>query len=612
MCGIIGCIANKEVATRTIEAVKELKPRGKDGFGLYVNGRILLNSWKNFHSIEREAKKLLEERNIILGHSLHAIVSSVKQPIKLKNSILVANHEIYNWKDIAKKEKIDAKNDAELLAKYLEKYAKGDCKSLDKKLELLDGVFAFAFLTAKKLIVARDLLGVKPLVISCDKKNFVFASERNIVEKIITRKNSSRLLFPRHLLFVKEKNGSIEIEKIQRSFFSTVKKKEKRFDVACKKIMEILEEAVRKRLTNKNAVLFSGGIDSTLMAAIMKKLLKNKEEIELFHATIVDKKWKPGKDLNYAKKQAEILGLKLNVIKIEKKEALNLIPKIARLINSNNPMKVAVALPLYAACKEASKRGFKAIFSGLGADELFAGYARFKEEKIDLDSLHLLRNIYENDLYRDDVISMHNSIEIRLPYLDHKLIEAALKLDDKIKTRKRILAELLKKIERKAIIRDKKSMQYGSNAMKLLRKTFPKGIAKWLERYAKEINTAALFSGGKDSMLATIIAERMGYNVCCLTSIIADQNSMLYHPVNEKIIKLQANAMGKPLIVRKATNKREEEALRDALAEAVEKYNIEAIVSGAIESNFQRKRFDKICEELGLRHLAPLWHKEQS
>ncbi len=85
----------------------------------------------------------------------------------------------------------------------------------------------------------------------------------------------------------------------------------------------------------------------------------------------------------------------------------------------------------------------------------------------------------------------------------------------------------------------------------------------------------------------------------------------MFHYPNVNLTELQANSIGLPLVTRQTTGRKEEE-LRD-LAEAIEetksKYGIEGIVSGAIDSDYQKSRIDKISFEAGLRSFAPLWRK---
>jgi len=124
---------------------------------------------------------------------------------------------------------------------------------------------------------------------------------------------------------------------------------------------------------------------------------------------------------------------------------------------------------------------------------------------------------------------------------------------------------------------------------------------------------ASLLSGGKDSVYAMYLAMREGHEISVLITIASkNPESYMFHVPNIHLTKLQAEAMGIPLIFRKTEGVKEEELedLKFALKEAIEEYRIEGIVSGAIFSNYQRSRIDDMAEELGLTSLSPLWRQK--
>ena len=84
--------------------------------------------------------------------------------------------------------------------------------------------------------------------------------------------------------------------------------------------------------------------------------------------------------------------------------------------------------------EKSKEDGCKVIFSGLGSEEIFAGYDRHKlSHDINKECLYGLIKIYERDLYRDDVITMYSNLELRLPFLDKKLVSYALNISPKLK-----------------------------------------------------------------------------------------------------------------------------------------------------------------------------------
>jgi diphthine-ammonia ligase len=117
---------------------------------------------------------------------------------------------------------------------------------------------------------------------------------------------------------------------------------------------------------------------------------------------------------------------------------------------------------------------------------------------------------------------------------------------------------------------------------------------------------AALFSGGKDSTLAARLAEEDGHQVPILVTMRSgNPDSYMFHTVNVDVAGLQAEAWGKQWVQAWTAGEKEKE-LNDLKA-ALEGLPIEGVVSGAIASSYQRDRVERICGELGLTHLSPLW-----
>ncbi len=122
-----------------------------------------------------------------------------------------------------------------------------------------------------------------------------------------------------------------------------------------------------------------------------------------------------------------------------------------------------------------------------------------------------------------------------------------------------------------------------------------------------------LFSGGKDSMLALHKAAEKEEVVCLITLVSENKESFMFHTPNIDITALQAEAMGLPLI-KKATKGEPEEELKDleaAIAQAIKDFNIEGVVTGAVESVYQAARIQQICNRLGVWCVNPLWKRNQ-
>lgn len=129
----------------------------------------------------------------------------------------------------------------------------------------------------------------------------------------------------------------------------------------------------------------------------------------------------------------------------------------------------------------------------------------------------------------------------------------------------------------------------------------------------RNLRVAVLFSGGKDSCLA-LYKVKQSHDVVCLVSIISkNQESYMFHVPNIRLTKLQAEAIGLPLIQKttKGEKEKELEDLKKALVLAKKRFKIEGVVTGAIASNYQASRIQKICKGLDLECINPLWGKDQ-
>lgn len=123
-----------------------------------------------------------------------------------------------------------------------------------------------------------------------------------------------------------------------------------------------------------------------------------------------------------------------------------------------------------------------------------------------------------------------------------------------------------------------------------------------------------LFSGGKDSALAMAIAKQYHYKISCLISIFSkNPYSYMFHTPSIKQVKKQAEVLNTPIIFKKTKGKKEYElrALKRAIIEAIKKYSIQGVVTGAVESVYQATRVQKICNSLGIECFNPLWQRNQ-
>jgi ABC transporter with metal-binding/Fe-S-binding domain ATP-binding protein len=128
------------------------------------------------------------------------------------------------------------------------------------------------------------------------------------------------------------------------------------------------------------------------------------------------------------------------------------------------------------------------------------------------------------------------------------------------------------------------------------------------------MKVGVLFSGGKDSTFATYIAKKQGYEISCLISIFSkNKESYMFHTPSIDLTKEQAKVMHLPIIIQKTKGKKESELkdLESAIKQAIKKYKIKGIVTGAVESVYQSTRIQKICNKFKIECFNPLWQKNQ-
>ncbi len=123
-----------------------------------------------------------------------------------------------------------------------------------------------------------------------------------------------------------------------------------------------------------------------------------------------------------------------------------------------------------------------------------------------------------------------------------------------------------------------------------------------------------LLSSGKDSVLAADMVREQGHElVCALTMVSDNRHSYMFHTPNVLLAKMQAEAMGLPIIVQPTKGEKELELgdLDRGLRKALDDYGAQGVVSGALKSWYQRYRIDKCCMKYALGVYAPLWQMDE-
>ncbi|ETA66675.1 metal-binding-domain/4Fe-4S-binding-domain containing ABC transporter, ATP-binding protein [Methanolobus tindarius DSM 2278] len=620
MCSITGFFNNDNSLEHALSSLEITKNRGLDGIGICTNENVFRAEDVDSLSIDSE----IPERNV-MGHRLHSMVNFVLQPLVYKGKI-AANCEIYNWKELAEKYDIKAKNDTDLLIQLIEKKAENRetemMQLIDDVLREVIGVYAIAYWLDDTVYIARDIVGLKPLWYS-NSDGFAFCSEK----KALARNGFADIkeLNPREILAYNIKTGSLE--KFNREFFSIIPEHEGSMAELEKVMLEKLEDSISIRMPEeKFGILFSGGLDSTIIACLCKLMGKNPGiDFTCYTAGLAGVQLPP--DVEYAKKMAYELGLDLKIKIIDLDEVEEYLKDVVPLVEDSNVPKVGVALTMYAACVAAREDGIRVMFSGSGADEIFAGYDRHKRSTdISRDCYADVLKIYEKNTYRDDVVSMNNNIELRVPYLDKRFVAYCLKIPPEYKINeeqnKLILRMLAEEIGIPAEVsqRRKQAAQYGSRFDKAIGKLAKKAGCKTKTEYLKQfygqpnLKLGVLFSSGKDSNYAMHVMQQQNYSIECLITIKSQNlDSYMFHTPNIDLVRLQAEAMELPLIeeLTKGEKEKELDDMKNAIIRAKDEYGIEGVITGALYSNYQRERIEKVCDELGLKAFSPLWHIDQ-
>src|SRR3989344_6711186 len=369
MCGISGFnFEDKDLIKKMCDS---LETRGPDDAGYYT------------------------DKFVSLGHRRLSIIDlskKGKQPIfnEDKTICVVFNGEIYNYLDI--KDELEKRGhtfstntDTEVIVHAYEEY-KEDC------VKLFRGMFAFCLYARieKKLFIARDRTGKKPLYYTDNVDRFIFASELKAIlsddefkkeidlESLhhyltygyvptpLTILKGIKKLPPGHYLIYKDKE--ITINKYWDVIFNEIRSDENYY---ASRLFEILKDSVKARLISDVPLgaLLSGGIDSSVVVALMSKLT---DDVKTFSIGFSEKDFD---ELKYSK----IVSEKFNTIHKEFNVNVNLIKDIPKIVYQlDEPFVDPSALPTYYVCNLARKH-VKVVLSGDGGDELFAGYTRYNE-----------------------------------------------------------------------------------------------------------------------------------------------------------------------------------------------------------------------------------------
>ena len=236
-------------------------------------------------------------------------------------------------------------------------------------------------------------------------------------------------------------------------------------------LKKTIVDSIKKLVPRKKfGIFFSGGVDSTLITFICKILNAD------FVCYSVGLKNSP--DVNWAKRAAEKLKLKLKVKEFEMNKLKEIFKKTARIFRKPDVLSVGVASVVVAAAELAKNDEVDTFFSGLGSEEIFAGYQRHLEaEDRHEECWRGLRDVvWRRDLVRDSSVAKALKIKLLVPFLDGNVIKSAMgihvskKINEKYK--KIILREIAEELglPKEFAWREKKAAQYGSGFDKAMEK----------------------------------------------------------------------------------------------------------------------------------------------
>ena len=364
---------------------------------------------------------IMENGSIICHESLSIIdLKSGKQPIQgTKNAWMIHDGEIYNHQEIRegilKNHTFRTKSDSEVIVHLFEEFGYDFCN-------MMDGDFAFVIIDGDDYIAGRDPIGVKPLYYGLDERGRIYFSSE--MKSIADQCKSFSTFPPGH--YYTAKTGFVKYYDPE---YEDHENANQSLDLDL--IRETLTEAIRKRLMSEVpvGVLLSGGLDSSLIAAITSRLLaENGKKLHSFSIGLDA----DSPDNIVARKAAEFLGTEHHEVHFTIEEGVEIIEKIIYHIETYDIISVRAGVPMYLLSKAISEKGIKVILSGEGADEIFGGHLYFRNapsaEEFQKETIERVQKLFTADILRADKATMANSLEIRLPFLDKEFLDVAIRI----------------------------------------------------------------------------------------------------------------------------------------------------------------------------------------
>lgn len=421
MCGIIGAFdlkgRSEEIRTDVLKMSKKIRHRGPDWSGIFSNEKA------------------------VISHERLAIVDpkSGNQPLYSSNGklVLAANGEIYNHQSLRTQfpnYQFKTETDSEiLLALYQEKGP--------TFLDELNGIFGFAIYDIERdeYFIARDHIGIIPLYIGWDAEgSFYVASELKALEGKCVRIETFK---PGHYIYSGDGQHFQQWYKRDWEDYENIKDN----DADIEQLRKGLEDAVHRQLMSDvpYGVLLSGGLDSSIIAAVTKLFASKRIESNdlenawypQLHSFAVGLKGSP--DLIAAKKAADHIGTIHHEINFSIQEGLDAVRDVIYHLETYDVTTIRASTPMYLLARVIKSMGIKMVLSGEGSDELFGGYLYFHKapdaQRFHEETVRKMSKLHLYDCLRANKSLAAWGIEGRVPFLDKDFIDIAMRLNPESK-----------------------------------------------------------------------------------------------------------------------------------------------------------------------------------
>jgi asparagine synthase (glutamine-hydrolysing) len=397
----------------------------------------LLNGWDCGKSRGPEHSVMQDYSCGIIGFhrlAINGLNVISNQPLEKDECVLICNGEIYNYKELYSQLNVVPKthSDCEVIIDMYRKYG------IDYTMQNLDGVFAFILIDNKNntIYVARDPFGVRPMYYCQSEYGYCFTSEFKQLSYLCTSETPYGQFIPGSYSELKIDNAGNTRVILENKKYADFQFQanynfsyDQCYDTHYYQTYHNLCAAVKKRVENTDrpiACLLSGGLDSSLIAALVRKYLPRNIDLETYSIGM------PGAaDFKYAQLVADHIGSKHTEIIVNEDEFFDAIPKVIKNISSYDTTTVRASVGNYLIGKYISTHSkAKVIFNGDGSDELTGGYMYFHycpdSMTFDYECKRLLSNIHHFDGLRSDRCISSHGLESRTPFLDRSFVHAYL------------------------------------------------------------------------------------------------------------------------------------------------------------------------------------------